>query len=216
MNLADLANVIRSRRSIRSWQDKTVPQDLLLEAVELATWAPNGGNRQNWHFYIILNRDTIGAIADAVQSSADQIASWTEADDPVSATTRRRRAGFFRNAPAAIAVAASQYQSAVDQVLAGREETDSQARQMRQWRNVADSRIQSVSAAIAYLLLVLHQMGLGTLWMTGPMQAKEEIERILHVPSGLDVIAFIPVGYAAETPTPGERHPVGEVCEVIS
>ena len=215
MNLADLANAIRSRRSIRSWQDKDVPQDLLMEAIELATWAPNGGNRQNWHFYIILNRDTIGTIADAVQSSADQIASWTESDDPARAITRRKRAGFFRNAPAAIAIAASQYQSAIDQILAGREEIDSQARQMRQWRNVADSRIQSVSAAIAYLLLVLHQMGLGTVWMTGPMQAKEEIEAILRVPAGLDIIAFIPIGYAAETPTPGERRPVGEVCEVI-
>ena len=29
-----------------------------------------------------------------------------------------------------------------------------------QWSNTINARIQSVSAAIAYLLLVLHQMGL--------------------------------------------------------
>ncbi len=215
MELVNLESVIRSRRSIRTWEDKQVPRDLLLQAVELATWAPNGGNQQNWRFYVILNRDTIKTIADAVQVSANQISSWPESKTLMDMVRFRERAGFFRDAPAAITVAASQYQSAVDQFLAGREETDNQARMIRQWRNIANSRIQSVAAAIAYLLLVLHQMGLGAVWMTGPMQAKEEIERILHVPSELDIIAFIPIGYPAENPAPRERKPVVEVCEVV-
>lgn len=215
MELADLANLVRSRRSIRRWQDKEVSEELLLQAVELATWAPNGGNQQNWRFYIILNRDTIRAIADVVQSSADLIASWPAADKLGDAAGWRERASFFRNAPAAIAVAAAQYQSIVDQILATREATDPRAAQMRQWRNVSNSRIQSVASAIAYLLLLLHQMHLGAVWMTGPMQAKEEIEKILRVPPKMDVIAFIPVGYPAESPAPRERRPVGEVCEVL-
>ena len=215
MRLSDLENLIKSRRSIRSWQDKEIHQDLLLRAIELATWAPNGGNQQNWRFYLILNRDTIKAIADAVQSNANQICSWSEADKYLDTSRMRERAGFFRKAPAAIAVAASQYQSPIDKFLATREETDNQARTIRQWRNIADSRIQSVAAAIAYLLLVLRQMDLGAVWMTGPMQAKEEIEKILQVPSEMDVVAFIPVGYPAETPAHGERKPIGEVCEII-
>ena len=207
MRLTDLENLIKSRRSIRSWQDKEINQDLLLQAIKLATWAPNGGNQQNWRFYLILNRDTIKAIADAVQSNANQIASWPEADKYMDTNRMRERAGFFRKAPVAIAVAASQYQSSIDKILATREETDNQARTIRQWRNIADSRIQSVAAAIAYLLLVLHQMDLGAVWMTGPMHAKEEIEKILQVPSEMDVVAFIPVGYPAETPAHGERKP---------
>ena len=43
MELTDLASLIRSRRSIRRWQDREVSEDLLLQAIELATWAPNGG-----------------------------------------------------------------------------------------------------------------------------------------------------------------------------
>ena len=215
MELADLANVIRSRHSIRSWQEKEVPQELLLSAIELATWAPNGGNQQNWRFYVILNRDTIKTIADAVQTSANQIASWPEAEKFMDTTRLRERSSFFRDAPAAIAVAAAQYQSGIDQLLEAREKTNSQARQIRQWRNLADSRIQSVAAAITYLLLILHQMGLGAVWMTGPMRDKGEIERVLHVPPELDVVAFIPVGYPAESPEPRERKPIGEICEVI-
>ncbi len=127
----------------------------------------------------------------------------------------RERASYFRNAPVAIAVAAAQYQSPIDQILAAREKADPIAGQIRQWRNVANSRIQSVASAIAYLLLILHQMGLGAVWMTGPMQAKGEIEKILKVPSELDIIAFIPVGYPAESPVPKERRPLREVCEVV-
>jgi nitroreductase len=216
MELADLEKLIKSRRSIRKWQDKAVSESLLMGAIELATWAPNGGNQQNWRFYVITNRRTIAAIADAVQASADQMASWKEAERFGEAASRwRERASFFRSTPAAICVAAGKYQSLADQLLAAREKIDPRAARMRQWRNLADSKIQSVSSAIAYLLLVLHQMDLGAVWMTGPMQAKGEIERLLEVPSEMDAVAFIPVGYPAESPEPKVRKPVNDVCEVI-
>lgn len=216
MELGDLENLIKSRRSIRNWQDREAPEQLLTQAIELATWAPNAGNKQNWRFYIIVNRDIINAIADAVQASADLIASWPEAEDFGETFARyRERVGFFRNAPAAIAVAAGQYQSPADKILAVREKIDPQASKMRQWRNTANSRIQSVASVIAYLLLILHQMGLGAVWMNGPIQAKGEIENILGVSPEMDLIAFIPVGYPAESPAIQERRPVGEVCEVV-
>jgi nitroreductase len=216
MEFAELAKLIKTRRSIRVWQDKEVPEKLLTQALELATWAPSGGNQQNWRFYVIVSRDIIKAIADAVQARADQMTSWPEAEKFGGVVASwQQRASFFRTAPAAIAVAAAQYQSAVDQLLAAREKADPQARQMRQWRNVADSRIQSVASAIAHLLLILHQMGLGAVWTTGPMQAKEEIEKILRVPSEMDIVAFIPVGYPAESPAPRERRPIGEVSEIV-
>jgi nitroreductase len=51
--------------------------------------------------------------------------------------------------------------------------------------------------------------------MTGPMQAAGKIERILGVPSDMNLVAFIPVGYPAESPDPRPRQPVEEVCEII-
>jgi len=216
MELTDLETLIKGRHSIRAWQERKVPEELLLQAIELATWAPNGGNQQNWRFYVIESKDAINAISDAVQASANTITSWPEAEKLGDGAARMRdRAAFFRSAPSAIAVAASQYQSPVDQVLLDRGKIDPQANQIHEWRNIANSRIQSVASAIAYLLLILHQMGLGAVWMTGPMQAKAEIEKILKVSSELDLVAFIPVGYPGESPVPRERKPVAEVCEVI-
>jgi nitroreductase len=216
MDTTDLSRLIMGRRSVRTWQDKPVPESLLLQAIELATYAPNAGNQQNWRFYLILSREKINAIADAVQASANLIASWPESakfGDMIAGMLKS--AAFFCSAPAAIAVAASQYQSPPEQVMALREKTDPKAKMMREWRGIANSKIQSVSSAIAYLLLVLHQQGLGAVWMTGPIQAKGDIEKILGVQSGLDIVAFIPVGYPAENPPMKERKPVRDVTEVI-
>jgi nitroreductase len=212
----DLANLIKSRRSIRVWQNKPVPEDIILQAIEIATYAPNGGNMQNWHFYVILNRDTIKSIANAVQAAADTIASWPEVGTWAEAANRMlQRASFFRNAPAAIAVTTGQYQSPIENILAARGNSDPKASEIRQSRAIADTKIQSVSAVISYLCLALHQVGLGTVWMTGPTQAKVEIEKILKVPSGMDFVAFIPLGYPAENPSPKGRKPIKDVCEVI-
>jgi len=127
---------------------------------------------------------------------------------------KRERVSSAARRPA-IAVAASQYDSISDKVLAALEKTDRQARHIRAWRDTANTRIQSVASANAYLLLVLHKMGLGAVWMTGPMQAAGEIEKILRVPRDMNLVAFIPVGYPAESPEPRPRRPVEEVCGIV-
>jgi nitroreductase len=216
MNIIELSDLIKSRRSNRVWQDKPVPEELLCQAVDLATYAPNAGNKQNWKFYIILKNELIVSIAGAVQNNANYLASLLEpgpAKDNMNNIAQK--SGFFQTAPAVIAVASSQYQSPIDQVLQTFEKTESRVKEIKDWRSIANSRIQSVSSAIAYLLLIFHGMGLGAVWMTGPIQAKEEIEKMLKVPPEMDLIALIPVGYPAEVPPSKARKEFKEVCEVI-
>jgi len=40
MNFEELSQLIKSRRSVRNWQDKDVPDEVLKQALELATYAP--------------------------------------------------------------------------------------------------------------------------------------------------------------------------------
>jgi Nitroreductase len=79
MNMKDLKDFIASRRSIRKWKPDSVPEEMALKAIELATWAPSGGNFQNWKYLLISNRDLIRAMADTVQTKVDTLASWPEA-----------------------------------------------------------------------------------------------------------------------------------------
>ena len=54
----DLASIIKGRRSIRSFQDKEIPEEHLLAILEAGIWAPSGSNIQPWEF-ILINDPTL-------------------------------------------------------------------------------------------------------------------------------------------------------------
>jgi len=213
MDIENLERLIRGRRSIRQWKKDEVPNELLKKAVELATWAPNGGNYQGWRFIIVKSKETVEKLANAVQSVADRIASWPEAISWQEDVKRyQKNASFFRNAPACIGVFASEYQSPMDRVLVARESFDPEAREILGFRRSAPTAIQSAAAAITTMLLVFHGMGLGAVWLVSPIQAKKEVEAILKVPPSMNLICLAAVGYPAESPR-RDRKPVEEVME---
>ncbi len=50
---------LRSRRSIRRFQGKEVPQDLLLKVLDTARWAPSSKNRQPWEFIVVRRKEIL-------------------------------------------------------------------------------------------------------------------------------------------------------------
>lgn len=211
-----LSTLIRTRRSIRKYQDTPVPEDLLVKTLELATWAPNGGNQQAWRFLIVTNKELIQKMGDAVNAKTELMASWPEAQQFGDNVAKwRKTSDFFRGAPACIAVLMGRYSSVADQILRARGETDAVAREIRSFRELGKSSLQSAAAAITYICLILHYFGLGSTWMGGPLQAKKEIEALLEVPPEYDFVGLIPVGYAAEAPETRPRKPIQEVIRFI-
>jgi nitroreductase len=57
-SLRDLEEVIRGRRTINLYLQTPVPGELVREAIEAATWAPNHHVTEPWHFYV-LGRETV-------------------------------------------------------------------------------------------------------------------------------------------------------------
>lgn len=55
----DLLNLIKTRRSIRSFTDESVSDDTLEQLVEAGCWAPTASNMQAWQFVVVRERDTI-------------------------------------------------------------------------------------------------------------------------------------------------------------
>jgi nitroreductase len=215
MELQALEKLVKERRSLRKWKKEDIPDELIKKAIELGTWAPNGGNYQGWHFRIVKNKDVIEKMANAVQSAADKIASWPEAAQwPEDVKRYQKNASFFRNAPVCIAVFTSEYQSAMDKVLVSRESSDPEARRILVFRRSAPTGIQSTAAAVTTMLLTFHQMGLGAVWMAGPLIAKKEIETLLEVPANLSLVCLVPVGYPDESPQRLRKH-VEDVLEFI-
>lgn len=56
--MRDFAEVIRGRRTIELFLQTPVPDALVRDAIEAATWAPNHHVTEPWHFYL-LGTDTV-------------------------------------------------------------------------------------------------------------------------------------------------------------
>jgi nitroreductase len=215
MDMQELSQLIRTRRSIRKWEDRPVPEELILQGLELATWAPNGGNYQGWAFVVVTRKSLVVEIADRVQEAMDKVCAWPEADQWREEADRYRTfASFFRNAPALIAIFSEEYQSAADKILAVRETRDPEAAEMRAFRKSAPTGIQSGAAAITTMLLAFHAMGLGSVWLAAPLLAKKDIERLLDAPEGASLTACVALGYPDERPE-RDRKPVDSVVRFI-
>ncbi len=61
--LREFARVLRGRRTIDQYIQTPVPEDLVHEAIEVATWAPNHYMTEPWRF-ILLGKETIGRVID--------------------------------------------------------------------------------------------------------------------------------------------------------
>jgi nitroreductase len=215
MDTEALEKLVKGRRSVRKWKKEDVPDELVKKAIELGTWAPNGGNYQGWHFIVIKKKEIIVKMADAVQSISDRIAGWPEAKQWQEDVNRYRKyASFFINAPVVVAAFTGEYQSVMDKVLLARESFDPEAKRVLTFRRSAPTAIQSAAAAVTTMLLAFHQMGLGAVWLGAPLMAKKEIETLLKAPSNLSLVCLVTVGYADESPQK-DRKPVEEVIRFV-
>lgn len=49
----DIFDAIKNRRSVRSFEERPVPEELIRKIVEAGQWAPSACNRQDWKFIIV-------------------------------------------------------------------------------------------------------------------------------------------------------------------
>lgn len=55
-------DVIKSRRTIRNFEDKDVPKSVLEKILDTARWAPSGSNAQEWRFIVITDKKLLKAL----------------------------------------------------------------------------------------------------------------------------------------------------------
>ena len=136
------------------------------------------GNFQGWRFVVVKNPAVIAKMGNAVQSVADKVAGWPiEAQWKEEIARHQKKSSFFKEAPVCIAVFANKYESVMDKILIPRESFDPEAKEILAFRRSAPTGLQSAAAAVATLLLVLHNAGLGAVWLANPLIAKKQIER---------------------------------------
>ncbi|QIO05548.1 nitroreductase family protein [Acinetobacter shaoyimingii] len=55
IDVENFKSVIKSRRSVRKFTEKSIPSDVLDDCLNLALLAPNSSNLQPWTFYVVQN-----------------------------------------------------------------------------------------------------------------------------------------------------------------
>ncbi len=64
---SDFIEMIKTRRSVRSFSEREIPAEVLRIIAETAVYAPSAMNRQCWHFSVISKREDIDRLAEAVR-----------------------------------------------------------------------------------------------------------------------------------------------------
>src|SRR5512137_2799329 len=75
--MKDSQALLRKRRSIREFQDREVPLDLVREIIRETCLAPSAMNSQPWRFSIVASREKIKELSD---ESKKNLLSILEAD----------------------------------------------------------------------------------------------------------------------------------------
>ena len=85
---AQAEQFLRSRRSIRTYQDKPVEQEKLQKLIELSRYAPTGGNSQLVNWLVVNSRDEVKKIAAMV---VDHMREMVKAKAPIAVNYRLDR-----------------------------------------------------------------------------------------------------------------------------
>jgi nitroreductase len=200
-SIADaLLTTLRTRRSIRAWQERPIPRETLERVLEAATWAPSADNVQPWRFVVVqgARKQELAALlrrfVDGLQPGLNPVL-W------VHRIGLRRSAGLIERAPAVItAWATFKPEDAALRLVSRGDLTP-----LFTWTMV----VQSVAAAVQNLLLAAHALGLGAVWMGYPNLAGREIKAWLQAEGELQ--ATIALGYPAEQPGQRRRKAVKDV-----
>jgi nitroreductase len=65
----DLIDGLKTRRSIRKYQDKPVPDTIIEDILNIARFAPSANNNQPWQFIVIKNQDRKSHLRGGIQDA---------------------------------------------------------------------------------------------------------------------------------------------------
>jgi nitroreductase len=206
--------LLTTTRSVRKRLDlsRPVEPELLRECLEIAVQAPNGGNRQNWHFIIVTDRKQIAALGAIYKKGwaiyvQEQASVVNAAQRQGKRMTPERLAALSRVADSAIYL--SEHMGEVPAMLIpclyGRIDGAPSSVQAGYWG--------SLLPAVWSFMLAARARGLGTSWTTIHLYYEQEAAQVLGIL--YDKVAqgaLIPVAHTLGTDfKPGARVPLDEI-----
>jgi coenzyme F420-0:L-glutamate ligase / coenzyme F420-1:gamma-L-glutamate ligase len=195
--MSPMPEELRSRRSIRKYQQKPIPKQVIAEVLEAAIWAPSAHNAQPWRFIVLTKTLNKWKLSNTMAQAwaEDMIKDGQKIDDAIFSARVER----FAQAPVLILACLT---------MDGMHKQPDKERQ-----NIErDLALESFGAAIQNLLLMTNAKGLGACWFCAPAFCKETVRKNLKLPDDIDPSALVAIGYPDEKPPAPVRKPFDELC----
>lgn len=212
-NREQALDFIYRRRSVRTFQDTSVPDEIIHKIIDAAIHAPSGKNQQNWHFVVVRNQNVIQKMAQLVEQKHEKLLPHIH--NPEKQKAFKSTVGYhtvFKKAPCVVLVYAGPYPVPADDMTPGDELSGQEIDLMKK----VNPGVQNIAAAMQNLQLAAAMLGYGTCWMTGPTYADREISReIGFKKEGFNLAALTPLGIPASAGNSPPRKPLSEVVSFV-
>jgi len=191
-------SVLRTRRSTRRFLPESIPQDLLAQVLEAATWAPSAHNRQPWRFAVLTSPEIRHELARVMGDEyfRDLTANGSDADKAWEQVQRSHQR--IQSAPVGILVCLDTTELDVYPDL------ERQSAEMIMG-------IQSVAMAGQNLLLAANILGLAGVWICAPLFSPQAVRQVLQLPESWSPQGLILLGFPAAAPRQKKVKSVAEV-----
>ena len=188
-----MSQVLKTRRSIRAYKDRSIPKEDINRLIDAARYAPTGANKQEVKWLVIDDKEKLRQLgeygADFMIEGMKNIPDYIDA---VKLFVKRREAGydiFLHSAPAVVAT----------------------------YAEISNMMVPSIDCTIAlsYFNLAANSMGLGCCWLGFFPSAANNyppIKELISLPEGNQIHACMTVGYPKY---PYQRIPVRNPSDII-
>jgi nitroreductase len=176
MGMANFSDLLNNRRSIRDFEEKGVPPEIVKEIIRETCLAPSSGNGQPWKFIIVSDRSFIEKLSDDSKKSllSDLEKNPASPVKKYEAALRDPNFNVFYNAPCLVFIAGS-----------------------------GKIRSLSIDCALAasYFMLSASDKGLGTCWIgLGTYIKAPELLASMGMTEDDKIVAPIILGYPKNIP----------------
>jgi nitroreductase len=184
----ELAEVIRTRRSVSVFTDQPVDPVLVLELLETAVWAPNHHVTEPWRF-AFLSGDAVARYAEIRRDMALDVCALED-----EGARRQVGDGTYKKficVPAYLAI-----------IIKDDPDPETQ-----------EEDYAAASCLTQNFLLLAWERGLGTLWKT--FKNDRRLRELLDLADDERVVGWIHLGYPSGATAPTRRTPASERFQVL-
>jgi coenzyme F420-0:L-glutamate ligase / coenzyme F420-1:gamma-L-glutamate ligase len=183
----DLHAFLRSRRSVRRFQQKPVDAEIVDRILATAVCAPSAHNRQPWRFAVLTTREPKSRLSEQMAALFRRDLEKDGLPEPEIENRLERSRRRIVDSPVVIIICMDPSEMDIypDDIRYAAEMT---------------MATQSVAAATNTLLLAAHAEGLSAVWTCSPLFAPETVKAALNLPETWQPQAMVFMGWPDETP----------------